>query len=106
MRPTRRAARRVGTSGRTAQSIALAVFIGTSPLSVEDAVLAAIRAGGDTDTIAAVAAQLRAGSGEEVPGVWRAHLPLEEVRLLAAELRKAGPIGQARARRPWWRRFG
>ncbi len=51
------AAERVGNSGRTAESVALAIFIGLSETTIEHAILAAIRAGGDTDTIAAIAAR-------------------------------------------------
>lgn len=99
------AARRVGTSGRTAQSVALAIFIGATPLGIEDAILAAIRAGGDTDTIAAIAAQLRACDREEIPASWRMHLPVAETEELIRELTEPARREASPARRPWWKIF-
>jgi hypothetical protein len=61
------AASKVGNSGRAAQSVALALFVGCGDAPIETAVLSAIRCGGDTDTVAAIAAQLRAAAGEELP---------------------------------------
>jgi ADP-ribosylglycohydrolase len=95
------AARQVGTSGRTAQSVALAIFIGATPIGIEDAILAAIRAGGDADTIAAIAAQLRACAGQDVPLPWWPQLPVAETEELTrqlAELARPAP-----ARKPWWK---
>lgn len=103
--PFEAAAAEVGTSGRTAESIALTLFIGTSPIAIETAIVAAIRAGGDADTIAAVAAQLRASAGEEIPGTWRPHLPVAEARGLTGELTEAARAGAPRRRRHWWSIF-
>jgi ADP-ribosyl-[dinitrogen reductase] hydrolase len=80
------AANAVGTSGRAASSVALAIFVASSTSSMSDAVLASIRCGGDTDTIASMAAQLRAASGDEVNPDWLPHLPTLEVQSLAANL--------------------
>lgn len=88
------AARLVGTSGRTAQSVALALFIGCSASSIEGAIIEALRCGGDTDTIASLAAQLRAAAGAELPFEWLPHLPTDEVRALCAAL-----SGRAKAQR-------
>lgn len=80
------AARVTGSSGRTAQSVALALFIGCSSSSIEGAIRDAVRCGGDTDTIASIAAQLRAAAGEELPSAWLPHLPTAEASALSASL--------------------
>jgi ADP-ribosyl-[dinitrogen reductase] hydrolase len=98
---SREAANEVGTSGRAAQSVALALFIGSSTSTIETAILEALRCGGDTDTIASLAAQMRAAAGTEVPVEWLPHLPTEEVRRLSGSL-----VGrdepQPTTRRRWW----
>jgi ADP-ribosylglycohydrolase len=96
------AANRIGTSGRTAQSVALALFIGCSVSDIEIAIRDAIRCGGDTDTIASLAAQLRAASGEQLPSEWLPHLPIDEVRALCASLLRRE---RARPRRRRWGLF-
>jgi ADP-ribosyl-[dinitrogen reductase] hydrolase len=95
------AAKVVGTSGRAAQSVALALFLGSTTSTLETAVLEAVRCGGDTDTVAALAAQVRAAAGEEIPPVWLPHLPTEEARGLAASLIGMDPR-RRRTRRRWW----
>jgi ADP-ribosylglycohydrolase len=80
------AATQTGASGRTAQSVALALFIGCTASAIDAAILDAVRCGGDTDTIAALAAQMRAASGDQLPSEWLPHLPTEEVRQLSASL--------------------
>jgi ADP-ribosylglycohydrolase len=82
------AAEAVGTSGRTAESVALALFIGARTTTIEAAITAAIRCGGDTDTTAALAAQLRAAAGEELSSSWAPHLPVDEASRMAEALRR------------------
>jgi ADP-ribosylglycohydrolase len=82
------AASQIGASGRTAQSVALALFIGCSAPAIDIAILDAVRCGGDTDTTAALAAQMRAAAGDELPSEWLPHLPTDEVRELSASLRR------------------
>jgi len=82
------AAATLGASGRAAESVALALFIGTTSPTIEDAILAAVRCGGDADTIAALAAQIRAATGEEPPRAWREHLPAGDAERLAQSLEK------------------
>lgn len=91
----------VGTSGRAAQSVALALFIGCSPSNIDIAVRDALRCGGDTDTIASLAAQMRAASGAEVPPDWLAHLPTDEVRDLSASLVRREQLRSKPGRRRW-----
>ena len=94
------AAARTGTSGRVAQSVALALFIGCSASSIDVAIRDALRCGGDVDTIASIAAQLRAAAGAELPPEWRRHLPTEEVRELTASIaRREAPHPPPRRRR-------
>lgn len=90
------AARRTGASGRTAQSVALALFIGCSGSSIEGAIHDAVRCGGDTDTIASLAAQLRAAAGAELPSEWLRHLPADEVRELSAALERRKELPRRR----------
>ena len=95
------AATLTGTSGRTAQSVALALFIGCSASSIDIAVRDALRCGGDTDTIASLAAQLRAAAGAELPPDWLPHLPTDEVRELSASLARWGERRTTPRRRRW-----
>lgn len=95
------AAKEVGTSGRAAQSVALALFIGGSTLTIETAILEALRCGGDTDTIASLAAQMRAAAGTEIPAEWLPHLPTEEVRRLSASLVGRDEPRATKRRRRW-----
>ena len=97
------AAQHSGTSGRTAHSIALAIFIGGSAVTIQEAIMAALRAGGDTDTIAAVSAQLRAASGETISSAWESHLPVEEARAIAKDVAEGTRARVQAPRRPWWR---
>jgi ADP-ribosylglycohydrolase len=96
------AARQVGTSGRVAESVALALFIGCSAPAIDIAIHDAVRCGGDTDTIASLAAQIRAASGEQLPAEWLPHLPTDEVRELSASL---GRRERATPRRRRWGLF-
>jgi ADP-ribosylglycohydrolase len=95
------AAEAIGTSGRAAESVALALFIGARTIPIESAIAAAVRCGGDTDTIAALAAQLRASAGQDVPSSWLPHLPTDEVRRMAESLRGIGFGPGPRRRRRW-----
>lgn len=97
------AATLVGTSGRTAQSVALALFIGSSPSSIDRAIHDSLRCGGDTDTIASLAAQMRAASGAELPPEWLGHLPTDEVRNLSASLARRAELRKTPRRR--WKLF-
>lgn len=89
------AAKIVGTSGRASEAVALAIFLGAGADSIEGVLREAIRCGGDTDTIAALAAQIRAAAGEELPAAWLPALPTDEVTRLATALRAR------QARRRW-----
>jgi ADP-ribosylglycohydrolase len=84
--PPQDAASTVGTTGRTSESVALAIFIGATAQSVEDAITTAVRCGGDTDTVAALSAQLCASAGGAIPPGWSLDLPCEEARLLTESL--------------------
>lgn len=95
------AAALIGTSGRTAQSVALALFIGCAPSSVDIAIRDALRCGGDTDTIASIAAQMRAAAGAELPPEWLDHLPTDEVRILSASLVHREELRTTPRRRRW-----
>jgi ADP-ribosylglycohydrolase len=81
------AAKVVGTSGRAAQSVALALFLGAGTASIAGVIREAIQCGGYTDTVAALAAQIRAAAGQEVPEAWLHALPTAEVSRLATALR-------------------
>ena len=81
------AAKVVGTSGRAAQSVALALFLGAGTASIAGVIREALQCGGDTDTVAALAAQMRAAAGEEVPATWLHALPTAEVTRLATAIR-------------------
>lgn len=61
----------------------------------------ALRCGGDTDTIASLAAQVRAASGAELPPEWLPHLPTEEVRDLSASLVRREELRTTLRRRRW-----
>jgi ADP-ribosylglycohydrolase len=89
------AAKVVGTSGRAAQSVALALFLGAGTASIAGVIREALQCGGDTDTVAALAAQIRAAAGQEVPEAWIHALPTDEVTRLATALRAR------QARRRW-----
>ncbi len=95
------AATLIGTSGRTAQSVALALFIGSTPSSIDSAIRDALRCGGDTDTIASLAAQMRAASGAALPPEWLRHLPADEVRNLSASLAHRAELRSTPRRRRW-----
>ncbi len=75
------AAARFGASGYVADSVPLAIFAASaSGTSFRDIVIAAVGCGGDTDTIASMAAQI---SGAAVgvgglPSEWRNRVPNEE----------------------------
>lgn len=66
-------AARVGSTGHVVDAVPLALYIATRvPGSVADVVRTAVAVGGDTDTIAALAAQLVGAAGAEVPeSLWR-----------------------------------
>jgi ADP-ribosylglycohydrolase len=99
------AAGAVGTSGRTSESVALAIFIGATAETIEDAVTAAVRCGGDTDTVAALAAQLCAAAGGEIPPSWSPHLPADEVHQLAESLASVVSRSPRKARKRRWGLF-
>jgi ADP-ribosyl-[dinitrogen reductase] hydrolase len=99
----RDAAERSGTSGRAASSVPLALFIAVTETTMEAAIVAALRCGGDVDTIAAMAAQLRAAAGDDVPSAWHAHLPVEEARRLTSALASLPrSVAEAKKQRRWW----
>lgn len=77
-----------GTSGYAVESVPLAIFLG---LRWRDdagaAIQAAVRCGGDTDTIASIAGQIAGAAGAEIPDDWAARIPLAaDIRRLAADL--------------------
>ena len=86
------AAARVGTSGDSAASAPLALFLARRFRGdVAGAVRAAIACGGDTDTIASIAAQVCAADGGAVPAEWVSRIPVrDEIEHLAAELGELG----------------
>lgn len=83
------AAEVTGTTGRTAESVALAVFIGSSPRTIAQAIEDAVSVGNDTDTIASIAAQLRAAAGETVNVEWQALLPITTIKAAVSALTSA-----------------
>lgn len=63
------AGNRFGSSGHAVDAIPLALFaaVQTAGCPLEQVILAALSAGGDTDTIAALAGQIAGASGQSVP---------------------------------------
>ena len=83
------AAALTGTSGHAAESVPLALFLAArSRHSCEETILAAVRCGGDTDTIASIAGQVCAADGAAFQSAWRARVPVHsEISELAQGLR-------------------
>ena len=84
------AAALTGTGGHAAESVPLALFVAArSRHSCEETILAAVRCGGDTDTIASIAGQVCAAGGAAIPSTWTTRLPvLVEIQALAQGLRE------------------
>jgi ADP-ribosyl-[dinitrogen reductase] hydrolase len=82
------AARTSGTSAHAPESVPLAIHLAArSSLSAPDAILAAVRCGGDTDTIASIAGQVCGAAGSSLPEDWLERLPVrDEIEHLAAQL--------------------
>ncbi|WP_437574892.1 ADP-ribosylglycohydrolase family protein [Sorangium sp. So ce887] len=71
------AALRFGCSGHGVEAVPIALFVAatTAREPLESGIATAVSLGGDTDTIAAIAAQVAATSGRPVPGGLIARLP-------------------------------
>lgn len=81
-------ARSCGTSGHARESVPFAIYLAARfHGSCTGAIVAAIEAGGDTDTIAALAGQLVAAWGGALDEDWVARIPRRgEIEKLAAQL--------------------
>jgi ADP-ribosyl-[dinitrogen reductase] hydrolase len=82
----KQAADAVGTSGHAAESVPFALYLAArfAP-SCEQAILAAVQCGGDTDTIAAIAGQVCGAAGGSIPPDWVARVPvLQDIEDAAA----------------------
>jgi len=91
--PVERAAEAAGTSGHAAESVPLALYLAArfGP-SCEEAILAAVRCGGDTDTIASIAGQVCGAAGGTLSESWLERLPVrEEIEDLAERLAAVPP---------------
>jgi len=71
------AAGRFGCSGHVVEAVPMALFVAamTPNESIESVISTAVSLGGDTDTIAAIAAQIAAISGRPLPEIFVARLP-------------------------------
>jgi ADP-ribosyl-[dinitrogen reductase] hydrolase len=73
------AAATVGTSGHASESVPFALYLAARFRgSCEEAILAAVRCGGDTDTIASIAGQVCGAGGSAIGEAWLARLPVRE----------------------------
>jgi len=77
-----------GTSGHAAESVPLAIYLAARYVtSCEEAILAAVRCGGDTDTTASIAGQICGAAGGTIPEPWIARLPVrDEIEELSEQL--------------------
>jgi len=86
--PVEEAAKSIGTSGHAAESVPLAIYLAARYVtSCEEAILAAVRCGGDTDTTASIAGQICGAAGGTIPEPWIARLPVrDEIEELSEQL--------------------
>lgn len=84
------ASQTTGTSGYAPESVPLAIFIAARFRDSRSAILASIKCGGDTHTIASMAGQLCGAIGSEIPEAWEKKIPgVEDIHELSNRLVRA-----------------